>query len=143
MADELHCLGGMLFASVRTWRGAVKVHIRQYSAPTNAKQTRPIPTPRGVALTLDEFERLMSFREKIYQEYYQQFQNLLAKEFGNQETLSPDNTTPTLDTALSLLEETAADIDNAPDAEPAVKVPLPAKRKAAGVEIPISKVPRS
>ena len=78
MTDQptLYPLGGSLYASVKTWRRSVKIHIRHHTAPTNTKGGRVVPTQRGVTLDLKAFQRLLKVKNKLCQEYNQQESNL-------------------------------------------------------------------
>lgn len=72
----LYPLGRNIFASIKTWRKTVKVHIRHYATPTNTKGGRLVPTQRGVALDLKEFERLVKVKKKLREDYKQQLSSL-------------------------------------------------------------------
>ena len=61
----LYPLGRNIYASVKTWRRSVKIHIRHYVAPTNTQGGRVIATRRGVALDLKEFQRLCKVKNKL------------------------------------------------------------------------------
>ena len=67
----LYPLGRNIYASVKTWRRSVKIHIRHYAVPTNTKGGRVVPTQRGVALDLKEFQRLLEAKSKLCEEYTQ------------------------------------------------------------------------
>lgn len=65
-------LGQNIFATVKTWRGQVKIRIGHYTKPTNTKGGRLIPTQRKVSLDLTAFQRLMKARSKLIFEHRQQ-----------------------------------------------------------------------
>lgn len=72
----LYPLGRNIFASVKRWRQTVKVHIRHYSTATATKGGRVVPTQRGVALDLKEFERLVKVKKRLCEDYKQQLSSL-------------------------------------------------------------------
>ena len=67
----LYPLGRNIYASVKTWRHSVKIHICHYAVPTNTKGGRVVPTQRGVVLDLKEFQCLLKAKSKLCQEYTQ------------------------------------------------------------------------
>lgn len=79
-ASTLYPLGGNIFATVKTWRHSVKIHIRHYTAPTNTKGGRVIPTQRGVALDLKAFERMIKARKRLKMDFNTQVFALSASE---------------------------------------------------------------
>eukprot|EP00916_Digyalum_oweni_P018075 GHVL01030368.1.p1 GENE.GHVL01030368.1~~GHVL01030368.1.p1 ORF type:complete len:164 (+),score=19.49 GHVL01030368.1:130-621(+) len=85
-------LGGSLFASVKTWRGAVKIHIRHYAVPTRTKGGRVVPTQRGVTLDLKKFQKLLRVQKKLKEDFHQQVSSLSPTE-EKQEEKHPKNHT--------------------------------------------------
>ena len=74
----LYPLGKNIFASVRTRKGEVKIHIRHYAVATNVKGGRVVPTQKGVSLDLKEFLRLLKIQKTLSKDYNQQMSALFV-----------------------------------------------------------------
>ena len=68
----LHPLGRNIFATVKTWRRAVKIYAHHYKRPTNTKGGRAVPTQKGVSLKLREFEKRVKLKNKLVANFNQQ-----------------------------------------------------------------------
>jgi hypothetical protein len=62
-------LGRNIFASVKTWRGKVKIHVRHYA---DTKEGAVVPTQRGVIMDLQQFQTLLKAQKNICMAYHQQ-----------------------------------------------------------------------
>ena len=72
-------LGENLYASVKTWRGSVKIHGRHYAVPTSTKGGKVKPTQKGVAMSLKQCERLFRVKRKLFELYHEQASSLAGK----------------------------------------------------------------
>lgn len=75
-AATLYPLGRNIYASVKTYRRSVKIHISHYSVPRNTKTGHLVASQRGVALDLKEFQRLCKVRNRLCQSYSDHVENL-------------------------------------------------------------------
>lgn len=66
---NMYPLGRNIFATVRAWRGAVRVHVRDYIRPTATKGGKLIPSRKGIALTLIELERLVYVKNYLKRDF--------------------------------------------------------------------------
>ena len=76
--QTLYPLGRNIFASVRTRKGEVKIHIRHYAVATSIKGGRAVPTQKGVSLGLKEFLRLFKIQKNLSKDYNQQMSSLFV-----------------------------------------------------------------
>lgn len=76
--QTLYPLGKNIFASVRTRKGEVKIHIRHYAVATNIKGGRAVPTQKGVSLGLKEFLRLLKIQKNLAKDYNQRMSSLFV-----------------------------------------------------------------
>lgn len=75
-SSTMYPLGKDVFASVRTWKGIVKIHVRHYTAPINGKEGRRLPTQKGVAMDSQQFQNLLRVHKKLATDYRRQTENL-------------------------------------------------------------------
>ncbi|PVD33432.1 hypothetical protein C0Q70_04688 [Pomacea canaliculata] len=75
-SSTMYPLGKDVFASVRTWKGIVKIHVRHYTAPINGKEGRRLPTQKGVAMDAQQFQNLLRVHKKLTTDYRRQTENL-------------------------------------------------------------------
>ena len=85
-------LGENIFASVKTWRGSVKVYLRAYK--TNTKGGRLVPKAGGLSLNLGQFRRLVKAKKHLVTELLAQQQQKTATVLPA-ESLSVKNPVPT------------------------------------------------
>ena len=71
-------LGSGLYATVKTWRKTVKIHIRHFVEPVNTKGGRMVPTQKGVTLHMLEFQRLLKACSLLVAEYNKQTNRLVS-----------------------------------------------------------------
>ena len=71
-------LGSGLYATVKTWRKTVKIHIRHFVEPVNTKGGRMVPTQKGVTLHMLEFQRLLKACSLLVAEYNKQSNRLVS-----------------------------------------------------------------
>ncbi|GFR61131.1 activated RNA polymerase II transcriptional coactivator p15 [Elysia marginata] len=65
----MYPLGRNVYLSVKSFRGVVKIHIREYLVATDVKSKKVIPTRKGVALEKKQFEQLIQLYSRIVREY--------------------------------------------------------------------------
>ena len=82
--EKLYPLGQNVFAYVKTRKRGVKIHIREYGQPTNVKGGRVRPTRKGIALGLNQFQRLFHVQKRLAQD----FDSQMSKLFVSGESLS-------------------------------------------------------
>lgn len=67
--SRLFPLGNDVFAIVKTYKGVVKLHIRQYYKPDNVKSTRLLPSRKGICLDEKQFHRLCQVKSGIFSDF--------------------------------------------------------------------------
>ena len=79
--QKLYPLGknNNIFASAKTRKGEVKIHICHYAVATNIKGGRVVPTKKGVSLGLKEFLRLLKIQKNLAKDYNQRMSSLFSK----------------------------------------------------------------
>jgi hypothetical protein len=75
-SDTLYPLGKNVFATVRNWRGIVKIHVRNYAYVTRTdvkggRRGQHVATQKGVAMDLRQFQALLRVKEKLMEDFQQ------------------------------------------------------------------------
>ena len=69
---QFYPLGQNLFATVKTWGGRVKVHVRPYEVKTKGGPLVGKRGGRGIALDLGQFQRLVKMKKHLVAEFVAQ-----------------------------------------------------------------------
>ena len=110
----MYPLGQDIFATVKPWRGTVKLYVRRYKKPTNTKGGRLVPRQGGLSLELAQFQKLLKMKERLVTDFDQlkatsRKPNPSQTTSGNPQTSPPtsnmDVTTPATTTSVTSPED--------------------------------------